>query len=116
MPSRTSVEKFITLTNTGDEFINRVQANVKRVLDGISQLPFLNGVLVENVELLSASVNNVIHSLGRAPKGFIVVRSYYAGDLAGDATPVEDTTQAVDRTLMISLRVDRDVNVNLWVY
>lgn len=50
----------------------QLQESVGKVLDGILDIPWLNGVLLENVSIDGSNTNNlVVHGLGRQYRGYI---------------------------------------------
>jgi hypothetical protein len=57
---------------TSDADLKNVQDSLELVLNQIIRRGILDGILVENVSLVSGS-NIVDHTLDRAPKGFIIV-------------------------------------------
>lgn len=59
-----------SVRDTGDLF----QRDAKQVISVINSNPLLNGVLAERVAV-DVTVKSVRHSLGRVPKGFILVDS-----------------------------------------
>lgn len=71
--------------------------------------PLLNGQLIENVSL-SATTYSVSHGLGRAYRGYIVVKR--------NANQLEyvDTTSTANPTTHIPLKAGGAVTVSLWVF
>lgn len=102
-----------TLPEAGKEHFKdqgqaRRQDRVEELLRLLAGNPLLDGVLIENIELDSATVNHVLHQLGREPRGWIIVRkNAYALD-------AEITATTDDKKLAIE--VTKDVTVSMWVF
>lgn len=96
---------------TGDPKLDRMQAELGRLRAILARCPFVDGALVENVDL-TTSTTLVPHRLGRTPKGFLVVgaASSFAGAVAFAGTQPEDTRMVVNMTASTVL------TVSLWFW
>lgn len=74
MASRVRPKAYIPLRRLGDLVLDRIQDNVGASMQSIMDLPYLEGNLIEGVELSYGSVNEVAHGLGRVYRGFFPVR------------------------------------------
>lgn len=54
--------------------ISKVSEDIKKVLNPLSQNPFLNGQLLEDVTLSASSTNSIEHKLGRKLRFWSIVR------------------------------------------
>lgn len=100
--------------NSGDEALDRVQANVAKVIDPLLPCELLRGRRVD----VAMDANQVIvdHGLGREPVGWFVMTN--DGSIAG---LYEDKTLSLDglRTRFLVLRFAGftvPVNFSLWVF
>ncbi len=50
-----------------------VEQRVRAALDSVQNKQIIDGVLVEDVDLVYCQINNVAHKLGRTPRGWFVV-------------------------------------------
>jgi len=95
---------------TEDQELNRVQQNMAEALRPVLTAAVLDGRLVEDVALATGQDNVVNHGLGRAVRGWLVVRQNAQADLwdtqASNAVP--------GRTLL--MRTSATVTVTLWVF
>lgn len=94
-----------SVRNEGDLF----QRDAKRTIDGINQCPLLRGVLAERVDLVTGSTKRIPHTLGRVPKGFIIV------DADEDVTVWRDATQAAT-SAELPLTASATATVSLWIF
>lgn len=96
--------------NTKDPQVNKIQENIQNAIEPIILKAILDGVLLKNVCLDPLISNEVVHSLGRAPQGWIIVRK------RADARiwDVQDFNRNPSRTL--SLTCSHEVEVDLWVF
>ena len=69
-----------------------------------------NGVILEDIDLVSGSFTDIEHKLGRKPRGYLVIRKSAA------QTVYEDVGDYDNRKLFIKLRASGSVTVNLWVF
>ncbi len=86
--------------HTGDRELEQMQRESARLAQRSNACPFLSGNLVKGLVFSGATPLTIDHGLGRAPQGFIVVRSY--GTTAGPV-PREATAQPPDMTRQIAL-------------
>lgn len=93
-----------------DPDVTKVQENVQEYLRQITQNPVLDGLLLQDITLSSASVTNVNHGLGRAPIGWIVTRQR-ASSIIWDS---QDSNTLPSKTLQ--LNCSSDVVVDLWIF
>lgn len=56
-----------------DPDLAQVQDNVKEVMTPFITNAFLDGLLIEKVTLLSAAPTQIIHTLGRTLRGWVIV-------------------------------------------
>jgi len=82
---------------------DNLRISINRILDSI---PFLDGVLAENVALTTAT-SNVSHKLGRTPVGWLVV------DKSADACVWRPS--AADATIL-PLTASAAVTVKVWIF
>lgn len=97
-------------TSVKDTDLNKVQQNVENAITTIINKEIIDGVLLKNVCLHAGTANAVKHQLGRAIRGWIVVR------LRADARiwDVQDFNPNPARTLMLAC--SHDAKVDLWVF
>ena len=94
--------------NVTDYELSRVQDAVDSALNGLNQVPFINGVVVENVPLLSASDNQVFHGLGRTFRYWSILRNN------ANSVIYEATTQIFPDKI-ITLKCSANCTVSVWV-
>lgn len=58
-----------------DLSVSQFQDSVAAFLSQLVLNVILSGRLIENIDILSASVNSINHGLGRAPRGYFIVKS-----------------------------------------
>ena len=89
--------------------LDTVQRNVKEFAGQLEKNVVLDGILLENISLLSASSNTVNHKLGRKIKGWIVTK------IQANANVWENSTQPLPSSTLI-LDVSADCTVSLYVF
>ena len=89
---------------------NTAQDHVESVIDPVLNSAIIDGVIVEDVDLVVGSFTSVEHKLGRKPRGYLVIRKSAA------ETVYEDVGDYDNRKLFIKLRASGSVTVNLWVF
>ena len=89
---------------------NSAQDHVESVIDPVLNSAIIDGVIVEDVDLVVGSFTSVEHKLGRKPRGYLVIRKSAA------QTVYEDVGDYDNRKLFIKLRASGTVTVNLWVF
>lgn len=82
-----------------------VQDGVFASADEIKSIPILNGVLLEDVALISGTTK-VPHRLGRRPRGYLVAKSTAAIDVYDTGTTTTD----------IDLVSSAAATVSLWIF
>lgn len=92
-----------------DPVVQRALDSLVDTLRRVLLCPFLDGVLVANVSVSSSGYTNVPHTLGRKPRGYIVVQNSNATML------VEDETQRT--AAFLSLKSGSgSLTTDIWVY
>lgn len=89
--------------------IRQIQDAIALVIDQISSKDILDGILVEDISLVSG-VNLVSHKLDRAPKGFIVVARNANQNVWNGVS-----TRAVSN-LNMALQCSGSVKVSIWFF
>lgn len=59
---------------TDNREVNQLQSNILSTLNQVTANPLTSGVLVQSVALVSGSINQVSHTLGRTLIGWIITR------------------------------------------
>jgi len=90
-----------------DPVVERVQSNISTAFNPLTDIPLLNGRLIEDVAL-TTSETKVEHKLGRAYRGWIIVDKNAAQDVYVSS---ETLTQR-----FLSLTAAGTVTVSLWVF
>jgi hypothetical protein len=95
---------------TQDKDLQKVQQNVENTIEPIIRKEIVDGVLLKKVCLEPGVSNEVKHSLGRKPLGWIVVRK------RADARiwDVQDFNNNPSKTL--SIACSHSVTVDLWIF
>jgi len=90
--------------------LQKVQQNIENAISPIIRKEIIDGVLLKNVCLEPSVSNEVKHSLGRKPLGWIIVRK------RADARiwDVQDFNRNPTKTL--SLAVSHSVQVDIWIF
>ena len=108
------MKKFKKLTIPADfpmaRVFNNAQDHVESVMDPVLNSAIIDGVIIEDVDLVSGSFTSVEHKLGRKPRGYLVIRKSAA------ETVYEDAGDYDNRKLFIKLKASGTVTVNLWVF
>jgi hypothetical protein len=89
--------------------ISRFQDSVEEVLKDISKAPFLDGVLIPDIALVTG-VNVIQHKLGRKLRGWYITRQRASATIWDG----QDTNLLPDRTLV--LETSADVTVDIWAF
>jgi len=95
---------------TDNETLNRVQDRVSEALTAIQLSDIIDGVKLENVELLTGQVNSVNHKLGRKLRGWFITRKRALSDVWDN----QDANNSPTKTLQLSCT--QNVVVDLWVF
>ena len=108
------MKKFKKLTIPPDfpmaRVFNTAQDHVESVINPVLNSAIIDGVILEDIDLVSGSFTSVEHKLGRKPRGYLVIRKSAA------ETVYEDVGDYDNRKLFIKLRASGTVTVNLWVF
>jgi len=96
--------------NVKDYETSMIQDNVSEYLKQITNNPRINGLLIENIDLVFGQTTTVNHGLGRAIRGFEIVYKNNSVDIWA-----EDSNQSLP-TKTITLSTSADATINLWVY
>lgn len=91
-----------------EESTAKFQENVSASLDTLNNLPILDGVLLQNIQLVSGQPNEVAHLLGRNYRGFLVVDSSADSRFWSAASTF--------RARFIDIRCSANTTVNLWIF
>lgn len=95
---------------TDDADLMRVQQNyIESLNDLFTSVTILDGIILKDIVLVSASTNKVAHKLGRAVRGFLVVKK------SGVADIYNSTVQSLSDSFL-SLETSVNVTVSLWVF
>ena len=93
-----------------DEVLSRMQDNVEQAISQLPTTDVIQGRLVKNVALLSASTVKVSHKLGRPVIGWIVVRQ------RASAIIWDSQDSNANPSLTLDLNCSANVIVDLWVF
>lgn len=93
-------------TISTDANVTQLQAAINDQFGAISAIPFMNGVLLTGVSLVTGSTNTINHKLGRLAQGYFVV-SKSTGAIVWNDT----FTDAA-----IPLHTSANCTVSLWVF
>jgi len=93
--------------NIKDFSTNQLQRNTAEFTQQLTNNPLLDGVLLEGLSV-STSATDFAHGLGRAPRGYFVVK-------ASAAAAVFDTT-SVTPTTTLKLTSSATATISLWVF
>lgn len=92
---------------------NLLQANIEKALTPVMRTPILDGVLLENVNLVSGAVNKVEHKLGRKVRGYLIVSNSTPASIYDY---LNNTAYDSQRDVYLSLSTSASCTVNLWVF
>jgi len=93
-----------------DKVIARFQDNVEQAISQLPSTDIVQGRLVKDVSLLSASTVKVSHKLGRPVVGWFIVRQR-ASAIIWDSQDSNSTP-----SLTLDLKCSANVVVDLWVF
>ena len=94
---------------TGDRVTEELQDNAEPIMKKVQEAFLLDGVLLKK-ETIATTATDVNHGLGRAPKGFIVIRR------RGDATVWDLQYDSKSSAKTLTLIASAEVEVDLWVF
>ena len=89
---------------------NNAQDHIESVINPVLNSAIIDGVILEDIDLVSGSFTDIEHKLGRKPRGYLVIRKSAA------ETVYEDAGDYDNRKLFMKLRASGSVTVNLWVF
>ena len=89
---------------------NNAQDHIEEVINPVLNSVIVDGVILEDIDLVSGSFTDIEHKLGREPRGYLVIRKSAA------QTVYEEVGDYDNRKLFIKLRASGSVTVNLWVF
>ena len=89
---------------------NTAQDHVESVINPVLNSAIIDGVILEDIDLVSTGFTSIEHKLGRKPRGYLVIRKSAA------QTVYEEAGDYDNRKLFIKLRASGTVTVNLWVF
>ena len=89
---------------------NNAQDHIEEVINPVLNSVIVDGVILEDIDLVSGSFTDIEHKLGREPRGYLVIRKSAA------QTVYEEAGDYDNRKLFIKLRASGSVTVNLWVF
>ena len=89
---------------------NTAQDHVESVINPVLDVAIIDGVILEDIDLVSGSFTSIEHKLGRKPRGYLIIRKSTA------QTVYEDAGDYDNRKLFLKLRASGSVTVNLWVF
>jgi hypothetical protein len=108
------LKKFKKLTIPPDfpmaRVFNTAQDHVESVINPVLASAIIDGVVLEDIDLVSTGFTSIEHKLGRKPRGYLVIRKSAA------ETVYEDAGDYDNRKLFMKLRASGSVTVNLWVF
>lgn len=91
-----------------DLSVSQFQDNVANFFTQLLLNAVLSGRLIENIDVLSASVNSINHGLGRAPRGYFIVKS--------DADVRVWSVAANQTTPLVTLELSASANATISLY
>ena len=86
------------------------QDHIEEVITPVLNAVIIDGVVVEDIDLVMGSFTSVEHKLGRKPRGYLVIRRSAA------QTVYEEAGDYENRKLFLKLRASGTVTVNLWIF
>lgn len=93
---------------TKDDNINRLQKNIDETLNQVLNIELLNGNLLEDIALVSGSINTVNHGLDRKYRGWIIV------DKDANANIYSSTSNVPEKTLLLNTTLN--CVVSIWIF
>lgn len=102
-----SLFRKITLSTAA---LQKFQENVRSSVDSIVACPIIDGVLLEKVELKSATTTYINHKLGRKPQGWLIVRQ------RGNSIIWDLQDNNKNKTSTLALACSADVIVDVWIF
>lgn len=87
---------------TNDRNLDQVQTNVAQIIDPISKVQLLKGILIENVTITSGGTT-IDHLLKRQPLGWMIVDTNTASTIYRTAWSVNTITLVAGTTTVASI-------------
>lgn len=88
--------------------IQRLQDALSKVFNSIETKQILDGRLISNISLLSASTTEINHGLGKPIRGWVVVGKNANANIYSSASDTPNATLILNTTA--------DVTISLWVF
>ena len=104
-----SIKAFKKFNSTNRE-LNKIQDNIEQFASPIINAEIIDGIIVKEVNLLSASTVEVEHKLGRKPLGWQIIRQRASALIWDD----QDNNNRPDRTL--ALKCSANVTVDIRIF
>jgi hypothetical protein len=98
------VQAFKTINSKNWE-LSQIQGNTGTILDILTQIPFLDGVMLKS-QVIDTTDTVLNHGLGRAPLGFVIMGKNGLGDIY----------QTASSQFSLTLKSSVQVTANVWVY
>ena len=95
-----------------DEALNRVQKSLEESIGFLRDVTILDGKLVTSD--ITTAGTDIVHGLGRAYKGFMVVKTDKDDGTAFTGSINEDISS--DNTIYLKLDTSANVTVTVWVF
>lgn len=105
-----SIKPIKKLQGFEDKLVDRFQDNVENFTNQLSQKSIIDGQILKQVNLISGSINEIPHKLGRELIGWYVIRNR-ANSVIWDS---QDSN--LRKTLTLILECSADTVVDLWVF
>lgn len=93
-----------------DAELSRLQGNLDTWAESVKKAGLNDGVLLTAVSLSTGGTNAIEHKLGRAPRGYIVVRQ------RANASIWDSQDTNIFKTKSLALECSANVIVDLWVF
>lgn len=97
---------------TTDKDLNSVQDSIGQILNQVTKVPVIDGVLLTGLKITTAS-QKFNHQLTRIPRGFFVVNKTAAGDIY---SPPTSPTVASSNDTTINFQSTADTTADIWVF
>jgi hypothetical protein len=100
---------------TRDQSLQRWTSEVRQAVDNLQDSPMANGVLIEDVELVTGATTYVNHGLQRAARGWIVVDTNRA--LFESVRRLRSSEKTVNHIALICEDINSSpATISLWVF
>ena len=94
---------------TDNADLEQVQDSIEKKFDELDKLAILDGKLLENLSLSTATLD-IPHKLGRKYRG------YFIADLTADVRVYRDTTSTKDPAVILPLKASGTATAKVWVF